>query len=150
MRRQPPNFCKIWELQCKEYKQSEWEDDYREARKTFVRGKKRHEEKKGIKQVDFLDIAHTDLDSPEIAQNLRKGLGDHRIRIVRIKDGEQTVGLLLVFDRDDEKRIETYKEKLEEDNKKHTGDGDQSVIVKFVLQEPAEHGGGVTTTVQGL
>ena len=76
------------------------------------------------------------LGSLETAQKLRKELGSHRIRIVRMMDGEQTAGLLLVFGEDDEARINKYKEKLEEDNKKHT-EGDRSVIVHFILQEPA-------------
>jgi hypothetical protein len=134
-------FCILWDYACKLYKKDKEdaaseesqsdlqriEDDHHKARNKFD-DKNRHEQKrlKGIKQVDFVDIARTDLptkdssnfDSSDIAQNLRKELGDHRIRIVRIKDGEQTVGLLLMFGRDDEERIETYKEKLEEDNKK--------------------------------
>jgi hypothetical protein len=35
-----------------------------------------------IKQVHFVDIAHTVLDSSYIAQNIRKELGNHQIRIV--------------------------------------------------------------------
>jgi hypothetical protein len=91
--------------------------DSSETRSVMKRGKRRRQKVDFVEPV--LDIARTDLDFSDIAQHLGKELGDHQIRIVCIiKDGEQTVGLLLIFCRDDEKRIDTYKKNFEEDNKK--------------------------------